>query len=102
MVMGDCQGITPSNSKGGLPAPEAGAHARKGGIRDEVDPSPSQSGDSQDKAETQSNQVNSAPGWSREEQDQEAPLKKEAESGSDPKSLTRLREYKRVPIQYIK
>ena len=25
-----CQGITPSNSKGGLPAPEAGARAQKG------------------------------------------------------------------------
>ena len=24
-----CQGITPSNSKGGLPAPEAGAHAKR-------------------------------------------------------------------------
>ena len=50
-----CQGITPSNSKGGLPAPEAGAHAEEGGIRDEVDLSPSRSVDSQDKAETQSN-----------------------------------------------
>ena len=94
-VLVECQGITPSNSKGGLSAPEAGAHAEEGGIRDEIDPSPSRSGDLQDKAETQSSRVNSAPGWSREERDQEAPLKKEA-SGSDPKSLKRLREYKRV------
>ena len=28
-----CQGITPSNSKGGLPAPEAGARTQEGGIR---------------------------------------------------------------------
>ena len=62
-----CQGITPSNFKGGLPAPEAGAHAEEGGIRDEIDPSPSRSRGSRDKAETQSNRVNSAPGWSREE-----------------------------------
>ena len=79
-----CQGITPSNSKGGLPAPEAGARAEEGGIRDNIDLSPSRSKSSQDKAETQSNRVNSAPGWSREERDQEAPLKKEARSGDDP------------------
>ena len=27
-----CQEITPSNSKGGLPAPEAEVHAQEGGI----------------------------------------------------------------------
>ena len=26
----ECQGVTPSNSKGGLPAPEAGARAQRG------------------------------------------------------------------------
>ena len=96
-----CQGITPSNSKGGLPAPEAGAHAEEEGVRDEIDPPPSRSEGSQDKAETQSNRVNSAPGWSREERDQEAPLKKEAGSGSDPKSLTRLRNTTSVYPVYI-
>ena len=47
----DCQGITPSSSKGGLPAPEAGARAQEGGIRAKIDLTPSQSGGSQDKAE---------------------------------------------------
>ena len=73
----------------------------EGGIRAKIDLTPSRSGDSQDKAETQSNQVNSAPGWLREEQDQEAPLKKEAESGNDPKSLTRLRNTTSVYPVYI-
>ena len=48
-----CQGITPSNSKGGLPAPEARACAQEGGIRAKIDLAPSRSGDSQDKAELQ-------------------------------------------------
>ena len=62
-----CQGITPSNSKGGLPAPEAGARAEKGGIRDEIDPSPSQSKSSQDKAEPQAVGLTQPPRESREE-----------------------------------
>ena len=66
---------------------------KEGGIRAKIDLTPSQSGGSRDKAETQSNRVNSAPGWSREELDQKAPLKKEARSGDDPLSLTRLRKY---------
>ena len=56
-----CQGITPSNSKGGLPAPEAGAHAEEGGIRDEIDPSPSRSKSSQDKAEPQTAELTQRP-----------------------------------------
>ena len=51
---------------------------------------------SQDKAEPQAIGLTQSPRESRGEQDQEAPLKKEARSGSDPKSLTRLREYKSV------
>ena len=31
-----CQGVTPSNYKGGLPAPEAGAHTQEGGIEAEL------------------------------------------------------------------
>ena len=29
LLAGECQGVTPSNSKGGLPAPEARAHTHK-------------------------------------------------------------------------
>ena len=79
-----CQGITPSNSKGGLPAPEAGAHAEEGGIRDEIDPSPSRSRGSRDKAETQSNQVNSVPGWSREEPTRRPALRRKQKGGGNP------------------
>ena len=57
----NCQGITPSNSKGGLPAPEAGAYARKGGVRDKIDLSPSQSECSQDKAEPQTAELTQLP-----------------------------------------
>ena len=31
-----CQGVTPSNSKGGLPAPEAKAHAQEGDVEAEL------------------------------------------------------------------
>ena len=62
-----CQGITPSNSKGGLPAPEAGARAEEEGIRDEIDPSPSRSESSQDKAEPQAVGLTQPPRESREE-----------------------------------
>ena len=56
-----CQGITPSNSKGGLPAPEAGTRAEEGGVRDEIDPSPSQLKSSQDKAEPQTAELTQLP-----------------------------------------
>ena len=46
-----CQGITPSNFKGGLPAPEAGACVQEGGVRAKINLTPSRSGGSQDKAE---------------------------------------------------
>ena len=73
--------------------PEAGARAREGGVRDEIDPSPSRSKNSQDKAEPQTAELTQLPEGVEGRADQEAPLKKEAESGSDPKSLTRLRKY---------
>ena len=38
---GSCQGITPSNSKGGLPAPEAGVHAQEEGVRAKINLTPS-------------------------------------------------------------
>ena len=56
-----CQGITPSNSKGGLPAPEAGACAQEGGVGAKIDLAPSQSGDSQDKAEPQTAELTQLP-----------------------------------------
>ena len=59
--LAQCQGITPSNSKGGLPAPEARARAEEGGIRDEIDPSPSQLESSQDKAEPQTAELTQLP-----------------------------------------
>ena len=62
-----CQGITPSNSKGGLPAPEARARAEEGGVRDEIDPSPSRLKSSQDKAEPQAVGLTQPPRESREE-----------------------------------
>ena len=43
--------LPPSNSKGGLPAPEARAHAQEGGVRVKIDLTPSRSGGLQDKAE---------------------------------------------------
>ena len=82
-----CQGITPSNSKGGLPAPEAGARAQEGGVGAKIDLAPSRSEDSQDKAETQSSRVDSAPRWSREERDQEAPLRRKQRAGMTPSHL---------------
>ena len=62
-----CQGITPSNSKGGLPAPEAGARVEEEGVRDEIDPSPSRSEDLQDKAEPQAVGLTQPPRESRRE-----------------------------------
>ena len=56
-----CQGITPSNSKGGLPAPEAGARTQEGGVRAKIDLAPSRSGDSQDKAEPQTAELTQLP-----------------------------------------
>ena len=53
-IRGPCQGVTPSNFKGGLPAPEARAYAEEGGIRDEIDPSPSRSKARKTKQNTQS------------------------------------------------
>ena len=47
-----CQGVTPSNSKGGLPAPEARAHAQEGGIDGQVDSAPSWLEGLRDKAES--------------------------------------------------
>ena len=35
LVWAECQGVTPSNSKGGLPAPEARAHTQEGGVKAE-------------------------------------------------------------------
>ena len=67
-----CQGVTPSNSKGGLPAPEAGVHVQEGGIEGRIDSAPSQSKSSQDKAE------------SGEEQEPGGPTEKEAEVGVNP------------------
>ena len=61
LVLGACQGITPSNSKGGLPAPEAGTRAEEGGVRDEIDPSPSRLKSLQDKAEPQTAKLTQLP-----------------------------------------
>ena len=79
-----CQGITPSNSKGGLPAPEAGARAEEEGVRDEIDPSPSRSEDSQDKAETSSSRVNPTTEGVEGRADQEAPLRRKQRVGMTP------------------
>ena len=46
-----CQGVTPSNSKGGLPAPEARARAQEGGVGAKIDLASSRLEDLQDKAE---------------------------------------------------
>ena len=97
----NCQGITPSNSKGGLPAPEAGARAEEEGIRDKIDLSPSRSEDLQDKAEPQAVGLTQPPRESREEPDQEARPRRKQRTGGYPLSLTRLGEYKRVSTQYI-
>ena len=74
-----CQGITPSNSKGGLPAPEAGTRAQEGNNY------------KLSKLSKQSEELSRQSSELRGEQDQEAPLKKEARVGVIPKSLTRLR-----------
>ena len=68
-----CQGVTPSNSKGGLPAPEAGACAREKGIEGQVDSAPSQSEGLQDIAESL---VKS--------QNQEVPLRRKQRVGATP------------------
>ena len=79
-----CQGITPSNSKGGLPAPEAGARAEEEGVRDEIDPSPSQSKSSQDKAEPQTAELTQRPEGVEGERDQETPLRWKQRVGVTP------------------
>ena len=59
----------------------------------------------QEARETKQNQgsrVDPVPRWSREEPDQEASLKKEAERQGQPLVIDKTKEYKRVPIQYIK
>ena len=56
-----CQGITPSNSKGGLPAPEAGVCAQEGGVRAKIDLAPSRSEGLQDKAEPQTAELTQLP-----------------------------------------
>ena len=78
-----CQGVTPSNSKGGLPAPEAKAHVQEGGIEAEL----TQPLAGREACETKQRldiRVDSVPSQSREEPDQEALLKKEAESRDNP------------------
>ena len=72
LVVTRCQGVTPSNSKGGLPALEARACAQEGGVESQVDSAPSRLKSSQDKAE------------SREEREPGGPTEKEAEVGVNP------------------
>ena len=79
-----CQGITPSNSKGGLPAPEAGARAEEEGIRVKIDLTPSRSEDLQDKAEPQAVGLTQPPRESRRERDQETPLRWKQRVGVTP------------------
>ena len=69
---------------------------KEGGIRDEIDPSPSRSKSSQDKAEPQTAELTQRPEGVEEGARPGDPTEKEAKSGSDPKSLTRLRKYKCV------
>ena len=73
----------PPNSKGGLPAPEAKACAQEGGVEGEL--TQLLAGWKAREAKQRPDiQVDSVPSQSREEPDQEASLKKEAESGSNP------------------
>ena len=81
---GNCQGITPSNSKGGLPAPEARARTEEGGIRDEIDPSPSRLKSSQDKAGPQTAELTQLPKGVEGRADQEAPLRRKQRVGMTP------------------
>ena len=75
-----CQGITPSNSKGGLPAPEAGARAEEEGIRDKIDLSPSRSKSLQDKAEPQTAKLTQLPEVVEGRARPGGPTEKEAET----------------------
>ena len=79
-----CQGVTPSNSKVDLPAPEAGARAERGGVRDEIDPSPSRSEGSQDKAGPQAVGLTQPPRESKRRARPGGPPEKEAERGTTP------------------
>ena len=78
-----CQGVTPSNSKGGLPAPEAEARAQEGDVEAELT-QPLVGRKACKTKQRQGIQVDSVPSQSREEPDQEASLKMEAESGDNP------------------
>ena len=89
----NCQGITPFNSKGGLPAPEAGTHAQEGGIKAELT-QPLAGQKACKTKQNQGSQVDSVPRWSREEPDQEACLKKEAERRGQPLVIDKTKEYK--------
>ena len=52
--------------------------------------------------QNQGSRVDSAPRWLREEPDQEACLKKEAERRGQPLVIDKTKEYKQVSTQYIK
>ena len=79
-----CQGVTPSNSKVGLPAPEARARAEEGGVRDKIDLSPSRSESLQDKAEPQTAELTQLPEVVERRARPGGPPKKEAEWGATP------------------
>ena len=92
-----CQGVTPSNSKGGLPAPEARARTHK---RERLQAKQAQQATIEAHMTKQRPgvRVDSVPSQSREEPDQEASLKKEAESRGQPLVIDKTKEIYRGTI----
>ena len=86
-----CQGVTPSNSKGGLPAPEAGVRVQEEGVEAELT-QPLAGRKAHKTKQNQGIRVDSVPRWSREEPDQEACLKKEAERQGQPLVIDKTKE----------
>ena len=86
-------GNYPSNSKGGLPAPEARTCAQEGGVEAELT-QPLASQRAHKTKQNQGSRVDSVPRWLREERDPGDLTEKEARVRVTPKSLTRLRKYR--------
>ena len=74
-------GSNPLQLQGRPTCPRGQSARREGGIRDEIDPSPSRSEDLQDKAEPQAVGLTQPPRESREEPDQEARPRRKQNGG---------------------
>ena len=80
---GGCQGVTPSNSKGGLPAPEAKARTQEGSVKAELT-QPLAGRKARKTKQRPGIQVDSVLSQSRKERDQETSLRRKQRAGATP------------------